>query len=42
MKIYFTIICLLIGGIGLSACETVSGAGRDIEHAGESVQDAAQ
>ncbi|HRK98433.1 MAG: entericidin A/B family lipoprotein [Alphaproteobacteria bacterium] len=27
--------------LGLSSCETMSGAGRDIEHAGESVQDAA-
>tara|TARA_B100001989_G_C24548123_1_gene472377 strand:+ start:2090 stop:2230 length:141 start_codon:yes stop_codon:yes gene_type:complete len=25
----------------LSACETIEGAGRDIENAGESVQDAA-
>jgi entericidin B len=27
--------------LGLSACETVDGAGRDIENAGEVVQDAA-
>jgi predicted small secreted protein len=33
---------LSIAVITLSACETMNGAGRDIEHAGESVQDAAQ
>lgn len=28
--------------LGLSACGTLDGAGRDLEHAGESVQDAAR
>ncbi len=28
--------------LGLAACGTMDGAGRDIEHAGESVQDAAK
>ncbi|MCK6419187.1 MAG: entericidin A/B family lipoprotein [Alphaproteobacteria bacterium] len=28
--------------LALSACETMEGAGRDIEHAGEAVQDAAE
>lgn len=32
---------LLVALISLSACETIDGAGRDIEHAGEVVQDAA-
>ena len=32
---------LILAGAGLSACNTVEGAGRDIENAGESVQDAA-
>jgi predicted small secreted protein len=27
--------------IGLGACETIEGAGRDIEHGGEAIQDAA-
>ncbi len=36
-----TILCLAVLGLGLSACETVEGAGRDIEDAGETVQDAA-
>ncbi len=36
-----TILGLGIIGLGLSACETVDGAGRDIENAGEAVQDAA-
>ena len=32
-------ICFL--SFGLSACETIGGAGRDIENAGEAVQDSA-
>lgn len=28
--------------VSLGACETMEGAGRDIEHAGEAVQDAAE
>ncbi len=39
---FFTLMCLTVSGLGLSACETMEGAGRDIENAGESVQDAAQ
>lgn len=36
-----SLVVLVAVGFGLSACETVEGAGRDIEHAGEHVQDAA-
>lgn len=36
------LLTLFTAGLGLSACETLEGAGRDIEHAGESVQDAAE
>lgn len=36
-----TILFLAVIGLGLPACETMEGAGRDIESAGESVQDAA-
>ncbi len=32
---------LTLGGISLTGCNTVEGAGRDIENAGEAVQDAA-
>lgn len=39
---FFVVASLLALGMGLSACNTVDGAGRDIEHAGEVVQDAAQ
>lgn len=35
------LLALAFIGMGLSACETLGGAGRDIENAGESVQDAA-
>lgn len=35
------IITLLLGVASLGACNTVDGAGRDIENAGEAVQDAA-
>lgn len=32
------LLSLFVLSLGLSACETVEGAGRDIEDAGESVQ----
>lgn len=38
----FLLIMLAVIGLGLTACETMDGAGRDIEKAGNSVQDAAQ
>ncbi len=38
---FFTLLSLAVMSLGLAACETMEGAGRDIEHAGESVQDAA-
>lgn len=36
-----SILFAVIGVLGVSACETLDGAGRDIEKAGESIQDAA-
>ncbi len=39
---FFTILGLGVAMLGLSACGTMEGAGRDIEHAGEAVQDAAK
>ena len=33
-----TLISLAVLGLGLSACETVDGFGRDVERAGESIQ----
>jgi predicted small secreted protein len=38
---FLTLLSLTILSLGLCACETMGGAGRDIENAGESVQDAA-
>lgn len=35
-------VILLAGALGLAACETIEGAGRDIENAGESIQDSAE
>ncbi len=35
------IMSFIVLGLGLSACNTVGGAGQDIENAGEAVQDAA-
>ncbi len=37
-----TILTLLSASFALTACETLDGAGRDIEKAGEAVQDAAE
>lgn len=43
MKIKIPMLMLaLLGVLTLTACETVEGAGRDIEHAGQSVQGSAQ
>ena len=42
MNIRFLALAVLaLGVLSLGACETVDGAGRDIENAGEAVQDAA-
>lgn len=38
---FYLVLSLAVLSLGLSACETLEGAGRDLEHAGESVQDAA-
>lgn len=38
---FFLLASLTVLSLGLCACETMEGAGRDIEHAGEAVQDAA-
>lgn len=38
---FLSLMFLALAIISLAACETMSGAGRDIESAGESVQDAA-
>jgi predicted small secreted protein len=39
---FLTLLSLAVIGLGLSACETMEGAGRDIQHAGESVEEAAE
>lgn len=36
-----TLLVLVTIGFGLTACETMNGAGRDIENAGEAVQKSA-
>lgn len=41
VKSLCVVAALAVLSISLTACETMEGAGRDIEHAGESVQDAA-
>ena len=37
-----TILSVSVLTLGLGACNTIGGAGEDIEHAGEAVQDAAR
>lgn len=34
----FFLLALMLLSFGLASCETVDGAGRDIEHAGQAVQ----
>jgi predicted small secreted protein len=36
---FFILLSFVAASFALSACETVDGAGRDIENAGESIQD---
>lgn len=38
----FTLAVLSVSGLSLGACNTVEGAGQDIEEAGETVEGAAQ
>lgn len=38
---FLTILSLFFIGFGLTACETMEGAGRDVQSAGEAVEDAA-
>jgi predicted small secreted protein len=39
-KNFLTIAALAFLGLGMAACETVGGAGQDIQSAGEAIQDA--
>ncbi|MCB2053047.1 MAG: entericidin A/B family lipoprotein [Geminicoccaceae bacterium] len=36
------LVGLLLAGIGLSGCNTVSGAGKDLEAAGDTISDTAE
>lgn len=36
-----TVLVLIFASILLSACETIDGAGQDLENAGEAIQDSA-
>ena len=38
---FMSLVLIASFGLSLSGCETMEGAGQDIEHAGEAVQDAA-
>ena len=42
MNLLFSIGFALLLALGLSACNTIEGAGKDIERGGEKVQDTAQ
>ncbi len=37
----FAVLALLVAGIGLSACNTVEGAGQDIQRGGSAIEDTA-
>lgn len=41
MKRFLLISCAILFPLSVSACNTVQGAGEDVEAAGEAVQDAA-
>lgn len=40
MKSILTLAAILLAATALTACNTVAGAGKDIEKAGESIQNA--
>jgi entericidin B len=42
MKKIISLLGVLIIGIGLTACNTMSGMGKDVERGGEKVQNAAE
>ncbi len=37
----FAVIALLLGAMGTAGCNTVKGAGKDLEKAGDKIQDSA-
>lgn len=37
-----TVLALVLGALAYSGCQTMKGAGKDIEKAGEHIQDAAK
>lgn len=39
---YAALITVLLGALALSGCKTMDGAGKDIERAGEKIQDNAK
>ncbi|MDP1626160.1 entericidin A/B family lipoprotein [Parvibaculum sp.] len=41
MNKIFAVLALLVAGIGLSACNTVEGAGQDIQRGGAAIEDTA-
>lgn len=41
-KLVLLLAALVFGSISLTACNTIQGAGRDVERAGEKVQQEAQ
>ena len=42
MRKLFTLLCLVMFVTTLAACNTMKGAGEDIEDAGEAIQDGAE
>ncbi len=38
MKRFIAMLCVVAMGVGLSACNTVKGAGKDVERGGEKIQ----
>lgn len=42
MKKIFAVLMIVGMGLGLAACETAKGFGKDVEDAGEAIQESAQ
>ena len=39
-KFIITVTALIILSLGITACETIKGAGRDLQNAGQAIDDA--
>ena len=42
MKTLIALVCTLVAAVGLSACNTMEGIGKDVKKAGSTIEEAAK